>query len=155
MIDLMKHIATALLFDRNNKLLIYLRDDKPTIPFPNHWDLFGGYVEDGETPEQALVRETKEELDLELKNFEKFRDYDVKEGDAHPNVKHVYWARVDVVPEELTLNEGQRLVSIDLEDRHKFKFANVLGKIIDDFVQAEIFGKENKNRWNKDNNTND
>ena len=52
-------IATALLFDRDNKLLIYLRDDKPEISFPNHWDLFGGHVEEVETPEQALVRELK------------------------------------------------------------------------------------------------
>ena len=36
----MKHVAQALLFDRNQKLLIYLRDDKPDIPFPNHWDFF-------------------------------------------------------------------------------------------------------------------
>ena len=27
-------IAQALLFDRNNRLLIYLRDNKPEIPFP-------------------------------------------------------------------------------------------------------------------------
>jgi len=51
----MKQIAMALLFDRNNRLLIYLRDDQPDIPFPNHWDLFGVHVEEGETPEEALV----------------------------------------------------------------------------------------------------
>ncbi len=52
----MKQIAQVLLLDRHNRLLIYLRDDKPEIPFPNHWDFFGGHVEEGETPEQALVR---------------------------------------------------------------------------------------------------
>ena len=46
-IEVMIEIAQALLFDRDGKLLIYLRDDKPTIPFPNHWDLFGGHVEVG------------------------------------------------------------------------------------------------------------
>ena len=66
-------IAQALLFDRNNRLLIYLRDNKPEIPFPNQWDFFGGHVEEGETPEQALVREIKEELGVELPSWEFFR----------------------------------------------------------------------------------
>jgi len=45
----MKHVAMVLLFDRDNRLFVYLRDNKPEIPFPDHWDLFGGHVEDGET----------------------------------------------------------------------------------------------------------
>jgi 8-oxo-dGTP pyrophosphatase MutT (NUDIX family) len=52
----MKRIAQVLLFDRDRKLLIYLRDDKPDIPFPNHWDFFGGHVEEGETPEERLKK---------------------------------------------------------------------------------------------------
>ena len=54
---MMNEAATVLLFDSEGKLLIYLRDDEPEIPFPNHWDLFGGHVEEGETPEMALVRQ--------------------------------------------------------------------------------------------------
>jgi 8-oxo-dGTP diphosphatase len=53
----MKEIAQVLLFDRDGRLLIYLRDDKPGIPFPSHWDFFGGHLESGETPEEALLRE--------------------------------------------------------------------------------------------------
>jgi len=41
----MKQIAQILLLDRHNRLLIYLRDNKPEIPFPNYWDFFGGHVE--------------------------------------------------------------------------------------------------------------
>src|SRR5439155_1588409 len=62
----MKQIAMVLLFDRHDRLLIYLRDDKPEIPFPNHWDFFGGHLEEGETPEQAMIREVKEELGIHL-----------------------------------------------------------------------------------------
>jgi len=65
----MQQVATALLFDCHNKLLICLRDDKPEISFPNHWDLFGGHVEENETPEKALVRELKEELNVDVVDY--------------------------------------------------------------------------------------
>jgi 8-oxo-dGTP diphosphatase len=133
----MFYVATCLLFDRNNKLLIYLRDDKPDISFPNHWDLFGGMIEEGEIPEQALVREVKEELGIELTGYHKFRDYESNEIEK-PNKKYVFYAKINFLPEELILNEGQQLLSIDLNDRHQYKFANILSTIIDDFVTAWI-----------------
>ncbi len=132
----MKQIAQVLLFDRQNRLLIYLRDDKPEIPFPNHWDFFGGHVEEGETPEQALVREVREELGVDLPQWEFFRSYECLTGDAYPNIKYIYRARIDKTAEEVTLHEGQRLVSIEANERSHFKFANILGAILEDFIAA-------------------
>ena len=132
----MKQIAQVLLLDRHNRLLIYLRDDKPEIPFPNHWDFFGGHVEEGETPEQALVREVREELGVDLPKWEFFRSYDCLTGDAYPNTKNVYRARVDKTAKALTLREGQRLVSIEANERSHFRFANILGAILEDFIAA-------------------
>jgi len=129
--------ATCLLFDKNGKLLIYLRDDKAGISFPNHWDLFGGIIEEGESPEQALVREVEEELGITIQRYHKFREYDSTEGEK-PNRKYVFYAKVEVLQEELTLHEGQRMTSIRLEERHQYKFANILGGIIDDFVVSGI-----------------
>ena len=59
-------VAACLLFDKNGKLLIYMRDDKPQISFPNHWYLFVVIMEEGETPEQTLVRKIEEELGIEF-----------------------------------------------------------------------------------------
>jgi 8-oxo-dGTP diphosphatase len=129
-------IAQALLFDRNDRLLIYLRDNKPEIPFPNYWDFFGGHVEVGETPEQALVREVMEELGVNLPGWDFFRCYECLSGDAYPNTKYIYRARIDRTAEELTLCEGQRLVGIEANERHQFNFANILGAILEDFIAA-------------------
>jgi 8-oxo-dGTP diphosphatase len=135
----MKQIAMVLLFDRHRRLLVYLRDDKPDIPFPNHWDFFGGHVEAGETPEEALVREVKEELGVELAQWSFFRRYVCMEGDAYPNIKYLYWAKIDKIAEELTLYEGQRLSSIAPEQRRDLKFANILGQLLEDFIAAKLW----------------
>ena len=135
----MKHIAQVLLFDRDARLVIYLRDNKPEIPFPDHWDFFGGHLEAGETPDEALVREVEEELALALKEWKFFRTYVCTEGDAYPNVKYIYWARIEQTAAELTLREGQMLKSIGPEDRAAVKFANVLGRILEDFVAAGLW----------------
>jgi len=135
----LKKIAQVLLFDRRHRLLIYLRDDKPDIPFSNHWDFFGGHLEEGETPEQALVREVKEELGIELADWNFFRAYTCTEGDAYPNVKYIYWAHIDKNPQELALYEGQMLRSISRDERKSIRFANILGAILQDFIAAGLW----------------
>ena len=44
---------------KTGKFLFFLRDNKPDIPHPNKWDLLGGGMEEGETPQQAVEREIK------------------------------------------------------------------------------------------------
>lgn len=52
-----------------DKLLLFHRDNIPTIPSPDCWQLIGGGIEKGETPEQGLIREVKEEVSYDLKDF--------------------------------------------------------------------------------------
>lgn len=59
--------AAALLVDEAGRYLMQLRDDKPGILLPGHWALFGGTIDPGETPEQAIRRELKEELEFEAR----------------------------------------------------------------------------------------
>ncbi|MES2621243.1 MAG: NUDIX domain-containing protein [Bacteroidota bacterium] len=132
-------VAACLLFDKNGKLLIYLRDDKPGISFPNHWDLFGGIIEEGETPEQALVREVKEEIGIDLKEFKFFKTFDCVEGDIQPNRKYIYYVQINHLPEDLKLLDvGQRIVSIDLNEIGNYPFANILFDIVEDFANSGI-----------------
>lgn len=46
----------------NHLYLMQLRDDIPDIAYPGHWGLFGGHVDPGETPTEAVQRELQEEI---------------------------------------------------------------------------------------------
>lgn len=48
------------------RVITILRDVRPDIPYPNHWDLPGGGREGMETPVACALRETHEELGLVL-----------------------------------------------------------------------------------------
>lgn len=52
-----------------DKILLFHRDNIPTIRSPDCWQLVGGGIEKGETPEQGLIREVKEEVSYDLKEF--------------------------------------------------------------------------------------
>lgn len=63
-------IRTASAFiTHNRKILLLHRDNIPTISNPNMWGSIGGMVEDGETFEEGIKREIKEETNLEPKNL--------------------------------------------------------------------------------------
>ena len=47
-------------------ILTILRDDKPTIPWPNLWELPGGGREGDESPFECVSREVYEELSIQL-----------------------------------------------------------------------------------------
>ncbi len=47
-------------------LAVILRDDKPGLPFPDHWDLPGGGREGNESPLDCALRECEEELGLRV-----------------------------------------------------------------------------------------
>jgi len=130
----MKEIAAIILENDKGELLLYLRDNKPGIPFPDCWDLIGGHVEEVETPEEALVREVKEELDIDLKDYTFYKRYECLTGDAYENIKYIYKGKINIPIEEVTLLEGVRPQYFPREEIHNVKFANILKSIVMDYI---------------------
>lgn len=60
-----KEIAQAVLLV-NGAYALQLRDDTPAVAARGMWALFGGALEEGESPEAALRREISEELGIHL-----------------------------------------------------------------------------------------
>ena len=133
----MKKIAAIILENDFGEFLLALRDNKPTIPFPNCWDLIGGHVEEGETPEQALIREYKEELGLTLKEYRFFREYVCHEGDdAYANIKYIFYAKINIPIEEITLYEGQYARYFKKTEIEKLEFANIIKTVVTDYLEV-------------------
>lgn len=130
----MKEIAAIILENDKGEFLLALRDNKPGIPFPNHWDLIGGHVEVGETPEEALVREVKEELDIDLKDFTFYKKFECFTGDTYENTKYIYTGKINIPIEEVTLLEGERPQYFTKEEIPNIKFANILKSIVMDYI---------------------
>lgn len=64
----MNRSADALIIN-NRRVLLLLRDNIPTIQNPNKWGLIGGRIEKGETVDEGMLREIKEESNLSPKNI--------------------------------------------------------------------------------------
>lgn len=135
----MKEIAAIILENEKGEFLLALRDNKPGIPFPNHWDLIGGHVEEGETPEQALVREVKEELDIDLKEYAFYKKVECLTGDAYENIKYVYTGKINIPIEEITLLEGERPQYFSREEIPNVKFANIIKSIVLEYINYSDF----------------
>lgn len=76
----MKHTVGAII-ESNGKILLMKRNHKP---FNQFWGIPGGHIDKGETAEQAVIREVKEEtnLDFEPKFFVEAEEY-FEEEDWH------------------------------------------------------------------------
>ena len=96
-------VSAIALYKTTGELLLQHRtSDAPR--FPEYWMFFGGEIEKGETPEQAVKREAVEELGYELTHPELVKvEHFFHAGSAY--TVHVFIEQYD--GRTLTLYEGQ------------------------------------------------
>ena len=56
-----RNLSTIIFFEHDGRIL--LQDRRSITKFGEEWGPFGGSIETGETPDQAIRREVKEELE--------------------------------------------------------------------------------------------
>ncbi len=113
--------AAAVIVTADGRYLLQRRDAVPTIWFPDRWGLFGGAIEEGETPEEALLRELGEELGFTPRNYAYFTQvgFDLSQFGHGPKLRYVF--EVPVTPVDL-----QAMVLSEGTDKRLFTAAEIL-----------------------------
>jgi len=94
--------VSAILISPSGKVLLQQRDNNPSIRYPDHWALFGGSIEDGESADEAVVREVDEEIGFQLETFGLFREFI-----QNNKREFAFVGSITANLSELTLREGQ------------------------------------------------
>lgn len=115
--------ACVLMVDAQDRVALQLRDAKPWIGSGDCWSLFGGGMRPGETPEQTLVREMREELciDIDATRLQLAERIVTPAGLR----SSVYLYRLDDELAGARLQEGQRF---GLYARHEIQDGQLEGK---------------------------
>ncbi len=108
-----RNVALLALYNEKKEILMQHRA-KDAKRLPDHWGFFGGGIEEGETPEQAVQREIIEELEYNVHSpnlnlIQKF----IWEGDE--NTKYVFIEKYDLT-QPLIQHEGQNMAWLSFKD---------------------------------------
>ena len=95
----MKTVVAAVIERQDRRLLIGQRRRDDTSPLK--WEFPGGKVENGETPEEALARELKEELGATLIKSMPIGHVVHKYAETTDELEILFWA-AEIAPGELT-----------------------------------------------------
>ena len=114
----------------NDKYLVIKRSiikrGKPNV-YPEYWDIPGGSVEDFETPVEALIREVKEEvnLDVEVKQI-------IHEDSNFDKGKNTMFTRLVYI---CTLkNTSDYIIQLDPEEHSEYRLISSLDETSDEKV---------------------
>jgi 8-oxo-dGTP diphosphatase len=119
--------ASAIVLDDEGRVLLARRASDPGAGL---WDLLGGFIEEGEEPLAALVREVEEETCLRVEPGEYLGAYPDRYGSEGIFTLNLYWL-ARVVGGELSLDEEElREVAWfrgdELPGPSEFAFANTV-----------------------------
>ncbi|MBT6051483.1 MAG: NUDIX domain-containing protein [Candidatus Scalindua sp.] len=115
----MKKASVIILYDSENRQLLQHRTFDARL-MPDYWAFFGGGIEKGETPEEAVCREAFEELNYNLKKPRFILEMDFKVGTVKGHV-HVFIEKFFGDKSVLKLNEGQAWGWFKLQEMQSLK----------------------------------
>jgi len=103
-----REVAILVLYDDEGRMLLQKRTmDAPT--FPGVWGFFGGGIEKGESPLDALKRETYEELEYDVTCPEFVFEQEYRHENPPRELKRFVFIEKYDPARKLVLHEGERM----------------------------------------------
>jgi len=127
--------AGVILIASNGTILLQYRD-KDSKWNQDSWSEFGGQIEEGETPEEAVKRELKEELGIELADLKFFKKYELQRKKGIYE-QFVFTATLNPSLKDLKKQqkEGKDLALFTYEETRDLKMADYTREILEDFFK--------------------
>ena len=125
--------VTAAILTQDNKILIAKRQS--TDKLADKWEFPGGTVEDGETPEQCLQREMKEEFEINVSVGEHLAEsiYHYDHGSINLIAYRAYWESGTIYPQ---VHDDYTWAAIDQLENYDFAPADI--PFVDKIRRGEI-----------------
>lgn len=110
-------VASIIFYTPDGRIL--LQERKGISRFDEEWAFFGGGIEEGESPEQAIIREVHEELNYDLKGHHYLTHQTVvSNGPRKGVIVHYFIARVHDLS-RFTLKEGSAMKLFTIAEARK------------------------------------
>jgi len=117
-----RKVALILFYDKENRILL---QDRRKISKPGgEWGFFGGGIEEGETPEQAVVRETEEELGYKLANFEYVGNYKNTLENGYTIDRYIFVSPLKNKISKFEQKEGDKMQLFTIEEAKRLKMVS-------------------------------
>ena len=104
-------VVAAVIENENNEILCALRS--PIMTLPNMWEFPGGKIEEGETPQEGLKREIKEELDTKIEVHDLIDTIEYDYPNFHLSM-NCFWC--EIISGNLVLKEAEAAKWLSKDD---------------------------------------
>lgn len=118
------------ILQRDSKVLMIKRKKDP---FKDHLALPGGFVNEGETVEDAMKREAKEETSLEVEPIDILGVYSDPERDPRKHILSVVFVGIVVGGQDKAGDDAASIEWVDLASIEKLKLAFDHSRILRDY----------------------
>ena len=112
-----RDVSLFILYTSSGHILLQHRTDD-AFRLPGYWAFFGGGIEQGENPTEALRREIREELSYEVQGPKFFLAQKVRD-EENDITKYVFVEKYQDQP--LQLGEGQAMGWFSPDETHELK----------------------------------
>jgi 8-oxo-dGTP diphosphatase len=128
----MKKGSGIIIENENGEILLQLREDD-VKEFPDHWVLLGGGCEQGETPVEVIKREIKEEINIDIGNFEYFGNFRFN----NKYDQYFFYKKLNLDLSKIKLNEGKAIKFFSKKEIQKLKLGFNMKEIIAEFFKLK------------------